>query len=367
MINFTKTNKLSFGRGINTNISRFKDPISLTSEEDTKIASKWLYCSDHFMAAGATPFTRVNHSGKTRPFIVATWNKLNSNFIHHVTRPAWQQGYYMQQEKIPSAVYPGLSKRDEECIQNIQRVLLDGNVDVLCIQECSTKVFECLTKEFAKLRDPDRILVYKSASAPLPGNKDIDNHVVTLLKDRADFRITNIFSKALWSRKYLCQESKSAENPRGIEKFGLDIWRPALFVEAELRTCSARIEKLTIGNLHISCAGESDEYKGKRCQEIADHLHGVFSVDTTILLSGDYNSPESVVNKTGLQEYVDLVDEYGHVDAKKQEVLKIDKILIKPRDTKMTSFCYPVPRDEIDPVADRVHQEALSAIVYKTN
>ncbi|MBS0626714.1 MAG: hypothetical protein JSS09_00705, partial [Verrucomicrobia bacterium] len=228
--------------------SHLKEPISITPAEDAYIAKKWEYPSDHLALGGRVSIPGKFEKGETLPLCVGTWNKLNSDYIHHLTRPSWIEGYYATLDKIPSLEYPGLSKREEACIHKIQKLMSSGSrsLDVLWIQECASQMFKTLDKISTLASNRDKIVIFKSENAALPGNKQINNHVVTLIRCSTGLSITNVFSKPLWQRKYTSPETKTLENPKGVEKIGMDIWRQALFVEAESTSLLGKKEKIVI-------------------------------------------------------------------------------------------------------------------------
>lgn len=345
--------------------SHIKDTIPLTAAEDAYIAGRWKYPSDHLAVGGIVSVPGKFYKGEVLPLCVGTWNKLNSDYIHHLTRTPWIEGYYAKLEKIPSLEYPGLSKREEDCVHKIQKLMLSGNksLDVLCIQECSTQIFNVLHRIFTYTSNRDKIDVFKGQSARLSESKDINNHVVTLVRGSAGLTITKVFSKALWQRKYVPNDSKTLENPKGTQTTGMDIWRPALFVEAESISLMGKKEKIMIVNIHVSCAGESDENKIIRCRELSLGLENSNPSKATVIVAGDYNMSDSIIQSTDLNQYKDLSDQHGHIDAKKEEILKIDKILVKSEDPVRTSSCGPISRKELDPQADEIYKTALDPII----
>jgi endonuclease/exonuclease/phosphatase family metal-dependent hydrolase len=320
----------------------------MNSSQDALVASLWEYPSDHLPLFSSVLGLRIG-----------TWNMLNSSFIHHVTRDSWKQSYYMNQEKELSTKYLGFSKREEECCDKIQFLLANERnlVDILCIQECSTKMFNLLSNEFSQ----KKVLVLKSNGASLANGTAINNHVVTLVKPSRMLKVLSSSSHVMWKRKYIELNSKTKTHPNGIEKFDWDAWRPGLMVELESFSYLGRVEKIRLFNIHISCAGETDTYKEERANELKTKLDELSPPNTTVICAGDFNIPTSNRQKTKLGKMHSLMDRCGHVDAKEPTILGIDDILTRPREKSMHQFCGNL--GSIDPLACRVYNKALHPII----
>ncbi|MBX9922999.1 MAG: hypothetical protein K2Y01_02715 [Rhabdochlamydiaceae bacterium] len=328
--------------------SRKLASVFLTPKEDASIAAHWNYPSDHLPALGSILGVRVG-----------TFNILNSAYVHHVIRDCWKTSHFMIQEKIASQMYEGLSLREQECYQSIQALMLNGSksLDVLCIQECSDKMFMFLRREFSKLKSSNEIQLFMVDGG-------MGNHVVMLVKPSLSLKVTASFGKALWSRKFVPPETKSLENPRGVEQFALDVWRPASVVEIEKVTSSGKIEKIVLVGVHVSCAGEQDEYRIDRANELAAGVRELSDPNKTLVTLGDFNMSGCVTSKSDLNILKDLTPGYRHVDAKIPEAMAIDRIFADV-DEYRKDFCGPVFLDESSDVrAAEVYKNTLYPILF---
>ncbi len=317
--------------------------IQMTPLQDARAASNWKYCSDHLPVSG-------NILGMVR---VGSWNILNGAYISHMTRPPWQSGYLVEQEKKRSDLYSNLSQREEECYHSIKVLLTGANsLDVLCVQECSTKMFQFLQKAFLS----SKVQLFMTDGG-------MDNHAVTLVKTSNSLRVTSAFSKILWNRTYIPLETKTQENPEGIQQFAQDRWRPAPCVKLIKITPSGKEEEITVVNLHISSAGQKDCYKIARGNELFTGLQELLSEKSTLVAAGDYNMSNQLLDQTGLGLLKNLSDYHAHIDAKKPEIYAIDHLLVKTH-KKAAQFCGPIPlKDSPDERAMDVYQNALHPII----
>lgn len=340
-------------RGIfNSALSRAPDQITLSPCQDQELANNWDYPSDHlpqfFHVCGLN---------------LATWNIFNSIFAHHITREPWQKGGYMSAEKELSDKYLGFSRREEQCCDKIKQ-LMEGNcsLDILCIQECSTKMFQLLQNEFANTG----VVVTRSQAALLPGGKDVNNHVASLIKPSRSLKLVDSFSYTMWKRKYVKADSKTLANPKGVEEFGWDEWRPGLISRLEYTPFSKKIYSIVLANIHISCAGEKPNYKIERANELWDKLNTIAGKKDMVICTGDYNMTKSLRQNTKLAELRNFAEQCSHVDAKEPEILSIDDMLVNFQDSKMGLFSGSITLKEKDDLAYRVHQNALKPIINET-
>jgi len=336
----------------NIPLSQAPDQIALSVCQDQELANNWDYPSDHlpqfFHVCGLN---------------LATWNIFNSIFAHHITREAWKNGGYMSAEKELSTKYLGFSLREEQCCDKIKQ-FMEGNcsLDILCIQECSTKMFQLLQNEFVNTG----VIVTKSQGALLPGGKDVNNHVVSLIKPSKSLKLIHSFSYAMWKRKYIKSDSKSETNPEGIEECGWDQWRPGLISRLEYTPFSKKIHHIVLANIHISCAGEKPDYKIERANELCNKLKTVAGKQDTVICIGDYNMTKSLRQNTKLAKWSNFAAQCSHIDAKKPKILSIDDMLVHFEDSKMGLFSGSVTLKEKDDLAYRVYKNALKPIINKT-
>ncbi len=317
--------------------------IPMTPLQDARAASNWQYCSDHLPVSG-------NILGMVR---VGSWNILNGAYISHMTRLPWQTGYLARQEKKRSDLYSNLSQREEECYHTIKVLLMATNsLDVLCIQECSTKMFQFLQKAFLS----SKVQLFMTDGG-------MDNHAVTLVKTSNSLRVTSAFSKILWNRTYIPIETKTPETPEGVQHFAQDRWRPAPCVKLIKTTPSGQEEEITIVNLHISSAGQNDCYKIERGNELFTGLQELLAEKSTLVAAGDYNMSHQLLDRTGLGLLKNLSDYHAHIDAKKPEIYAIDHLLVKTH-KNTAQFCGPIPLTESpDKRAIDVYQKALHPVI----
>lgn len=318
------------------------DQMKMTPCEDKHIAASWHYPSDHlpqfFHLCGLN---------------LATWNMLNSIFTHHVSREPWQNSYYMNTEKTRSTKYIGFSKREEECCDKIKEFMSGENsLDILCIQECSTKMFNLLKTELAN----SSIEIVKSNGSLLPGGKDINNHVVTFIKSSPSLKVLESSSHSMWKRKYIKADTQT-------EEFGWDEWRPGLTSRIEYTPFHKKVINILLANIHISCAGQENGYKIARANELWQNVQKLASPQDTVICMGDYNMTASIRQLSQLGKWSCFCPPCSHVDAKEPEVLSIDAMLVDFKDTQMSKFCGSIDFKEKDPSASIVYEKGIKPVI----
>ena len=322
--------------------------ISLSQEEDISTALHWKYDSDHLPTLAYVLGLRAG-----------TFNILNSAFLHHVVRDCWKNSYFMNQEKMTSKSYPELSMREEQCYLSIKDLMLNGtnSLDILCIQECSDKMFRFLQKEFLKLRASNELQLFMTDGG-------LGNHVVMIVKPSSTIKVTKSFGSALWNRKFVPPATKTLENPNGVTQFDLDIWRPAQIIKLELTTPLGKSIEVVFAGVHISCAGEPDEYRKARANELANGINKLVRTNENVLLLGDFNMSSCVINQSDLNTFSQLALDYGHVDAKEKKIMAIDQILFRTLQPGINKFCGHLPlKDSPALQAAEVYETAITPIV----
>ncbi len=290
-ISFIGRHKIFVFSGVRHHTSHFpKDgthplvKVPLTLEESIFASQAWRYPSDHLPVFGRVDDLRMG-----------TLNVYNSLFTQHSqTVPGWNRSYLVEMEKEKSLAFPEFSLREEEIRQTVYTLLRErASVGVLCIQECSTKMHNLLERTL----DPFNIAV-------ILGDGGRNNHVATLVDldvySIQSVKITPVF------RRYIREQ----------KEWFWDKWRPAVDVMIEKRAHSFGYpRKFRIVNLHISSAGQSDEYKTDRLQEVRKYLEHSPEKNDFDVITGDLNACKSLTNSVFEKEaYISLCSHYSQIE-----------------------------------------------------
>lgn len=296
-----------FSQTILTNLREISSVPLKYQQTRAFVAKHWTEPSDH-LPIGTLLFGKIK---------VVTYNILNSKYVSYHKKGEFETSPLIQKEATPSKLYPNLSLREEESFENIQS-LIEGKdgADILCIQECSDKMFKFLQDAFAG----------KNIELSMTDGK-MDNHVVTLVKTSPHLQITESWGKVLFNRKYVPKETVTAENPKGIPQFGEDKWRPAECVKMKIKRETGEENTVTVVNLHISCAGEDIDYKQDRAKEVATRVQSLMSETDFLILAGDFNMPSEFFKGTGLDTFQQASPEIlGSLTPAGKEPSRLDQV-----------------------------------------
>lgn len=308
--------------------------ISLTAEQNQQAAKLWSHSSDHLPT-----YARVNECR------FGTHNVLNNDFIHHIEKiPFWNESDLVRLSKMPSETYNQASQREEDLVNGLQKRLLEKrSVDVLSLQECSDRMCDLLRE------------VLEPKVAVIVGNGNRNNHVVTLVNKDA----------------YEIEEAKiSPIFKRNIPKLGglvWDEWRPAVDVKLTSKKSSFGFpEKKRFVNLHISSAGETEEYKLQRLKEVRSYLDA-FPFKAPSIVCGDFNANAELTDAVFNSVYKSLRSHHTQVECIPKDdpkIVAIDdiRVHVHPKTEHMFERS-SIPLEIADPDAHRTFQEALAPFI----
>ena len=223
--------------------------VQLSSEQDVQAGKQWTYPSDHLPVCG-----------KINTHRLGTFNILNTNFIRHTisNRPGWDSSCMSEDNKQLSADKK-LTMREEKIRTIIQSLLIGNNdkapLDLLCMQECSDKMFEILKEDFKKINNGSFEIIL--------GNGGHDNHVAIIF-NASVFAMENCVVVPVFKRFV-----------NSLQKEVLDDWRP--IIDLRLREITPCLQSAPhiyrVLTAHISSAGKEDTYKKERLTELFEYVN----------------------------------------------------------------------------------------------
>jgi exonuclease III len=245
-------------------------------------------------------------------------------------------------EKKQSLVYPGFSYREEEVCKIVQALFRGkASVGVFCIQECSTKMARLLEKTLEPLK-----------IAVIVGDGGRNNHVVTMV-DLEVYTVLDVKIKPIFQR-YIREKGE----------WFWDQWRPAVDLVVEKRFCPfGKPNRFRIVNLHISSAGQTDDYKTDRLQEVREYLEQSPTAMNLDIITGDFNACKSLADPVFKKEsYKSLCSHHSQIEnivpvkgAKNGAVegphmVSIDDLILRmPEDAKLYHAAFPMhPKETSD-------------------
>ncbi len=311
--------------------SAFSRP--LTAAQNKFAAQQWTYRSDHLPVFG-----RVNDC------LFGTENTLNNAFIHHVEEiPFWRDSDLVRTSKLPSALYPAISKREEQVLQNLQRLFLEeASMDVLSVQECSDR----MASLFKETLEPE--------VAVIVGNGNRNNHVVTFFK-KANFSIEDLKVLPIFRRHI----------PR-LGGLVWDEWRPSIDITLTSKKSPFSTEKIRFLNLHISSAGESDEYKKARLQEVRTYSD-FHSGKIPFILCGDFNAREELMEPEFGDKYQSIRSHPTQIECIPKDdphLVAVDDLRVYvPEESKYIIEQSSIPLSKADPQADDTFQRVFKPLI----
>lgn len=330
-----------------SSMNLFKVPLTL--KESMSASQGWTYPSDHIPV-----FAKINE------LRVATLNILNSAFVSHLEKvPGWNDSYILRSHQRKSIDYPDFTSREDEIIRIVLLLLKENPVvDALCIQECSSQMYQLLKN----ILEPLKIAV-------VLGDGQRNNHVVTLVNEEA-YSVREVKIKPIFQR-YIKEK----------KEWYWDQWRPAVDLVLEEKTHHFRSpRRFRLVNIHISSAGQSRSYKIDRLQEVKAYLQNSESKGIPVVIGGDYNACKSLTSEVFERErFKSLCSHYTQIEnivsgdgspvEENAHMVSIDDLLLQlPKDTceSAVEACQIHPRDTSDVKAAEMVRTIFDPLIVRS-